>query len=72
MINIKQAVKGIVTFKYYRDGALWYSTEAGDIFPVPIEDAGSSTFNDVENGMLLMRWMRKWNNSNEHIQYVGE
>jgi len=61
MINIKTAVKGTVKFEYFRDHALWYSTEAGDIFPVPIEDAGSATFKREEKGMMLMRWMRKWN-----------
>lgn len=65
MIDIKAAVKSDVTFEYFRDNALWYSTENGDLFPVPIEDAGSSTFNRIEKGMLLMRWMRKWNESNE-------
>jgi hypothetical protein len=63
MINLNAAVKGNVEFQYFRDGALWYATEEGEIFPVPVEDAASSTFNRVEKGMLLMRWMRKWNES---------
>lgn len=61
MINIKKAVTGTVTFEYFRDKCLWYSTEDGDIFPVPVEDAGSATFKKEEKGMMLMRWMRKWN-----------
>lgn len=48
MIDVKQAVKGNVTFEYFRDNALWYSTDNGDIFPVPVEDAGSATFKKVE------------------------
>lgn len=64
MINLKEAVQNEVTFQYFRDGALWYETCNGDLFPVPVSDAGSSTFNKTEKGMLLMRWMRKWNESN--------
>lgn len=63
MIDIKRAVKGNVTFKYFRDSALWYETDHGELFPVSISDAGSATFSDVEKGMYLMRWMRKWNES---------
>lgn len=65
MINLTEAVKHPVTFEYYRDNSLWYSTHDGKLFPVPVSDAGSSTFNKVEKGMLLMRWMRKWNESQE-------
>lgn len=61
MINIKRAVKGNVKFKYFRDDALWYETEHNELFPVPIPEAASATFSDVEKGMHLMRWMRKWN-----------
>lgn len=62
-INIKRAVQENVTFVYYRDSALWYKTAYDELFPVPIEEAGSSTFNHTEKGMFLMRWMRKWNNT---------
>jgi len=64
MIDLKDAVKDNATFQYYRDNALWYATSEGKLFPVPIEDAGSATFNRIEKGMYLMRWMRKWNDSN--------
>lgn len=61
MINIKAAAKGNVEFQYFRDGSLWYATEEGEIFPVPVADAASATFNRVEKGIFLMRCMRKWN-----------
>lgn len=64
MINIKEAVQHEAKFLYFRDNALWYETHTGEIFPVPVEDAGSSTFNRTEKGMYLMRWMRKWNDKN--------
>ena len=35
-------------FVYFRDGALHYQTEDGFVFPVPVEDAGSATFNAEE------------------------
>ena len=61
---LKQRVKGAVRFIYFRDGALWYSTEDGWEFPVPVADTtnaqgGSPTFNAEEKGITLMRWMRK-------------
>jgi hypothetical protein len=61
---LKQRVKGAVRFDYFRDGALWYTTEDGWVFPVPVTDTinaqgGSPTFNAVEKGIILMRWMRK-------------
>ena len=65
MINLTEAVKYPVTFEYYRDNCLWYSTHDDKIFPVPVSDAGSATFKKEEKGMLLMRWMRKWNESQE-------
>lgn len=47
------------TFAYYRDGSLWYTTEDGFLFPVPIEDIGNATFNREEKALLLMRYIRK-------------
>jgi len=63
MINIKRAVteNRKVTYDYYRDGSLWYKTEFGEIFPVPIDDIGNATFNREEKAILLMRYMRRWN-----------
>lgn len=41
-MDIKNAVKGQVFFEYYKDQSLWYSTEQGDLFPVPISDTGNA------------------------------
>jgi len=65
MIDIKETVRSDIHFRYFRDGALWYETCNGDLFPVPVDDAGSSTFNREEKGMYLMRWMRKWNENHK-------
>jgi len=32
-----------VTFSFYRDGQLWYETECGFRFPVPVAEAGTAT-----------------------------
>lgn len=64
-IDIKRAVKGKVTFQFARKGELWYATEAGELFSVPFDDMEDATFNAEEKGMLMMRYMRKWNKSLE-------
>jgi len=69
--NIKEVVRPgrMVVFAYYRDGALWYSTEEvtlpdgstqGNLtFPVPISDIGNATFLAADKAMLFMRYIRK-------------
>ncbi len=46
-------------FVFYRDRALFYETDNGFQFPVPIDDASSATFNHEEKAILLMRYIRK-------------
>ena len=48
-----------VRFKFYRDQQLWYETECGFRFPVPITDAGTATFLDEDRAILFMRYIRK-------------
>ena len=43
-----------VRFSFYRDGQLWYETECGVRFPVPIEDAGTATFLAEDRAILFM------------------
>ena len=61
MYNIKNMVSNgkVARFAYYRDQALHYKTEDGFLFPVPVDDAGSGTFNTEEKAILLMRYIRK-------------
>ena len=65
MVDIKRAVSDnrIVTFKYYRDGSLWYETEFDELFSVRIHDIGNANFNREEKALLLMRYMRIFNAS---------
>lgn len=61
MNSIKDMVKDgkKVQFKFYRQKELWYATECGFEFPVPIEDAGDATFLNEDKAMLFMRYIRK-------------
>lgn len=55
-----EVVKGKkVHFTFYRDGQLWYETEDGFEFPVPINDIGNATFLAEDKAILFMRYIRK-------------
>jgi len=58
-MSIKEYVAGPVKFKRYHKGNLWYVTENGFEFPVPVEDTGDAEFLSMDKGMLYMRWIRK-------------
>ncbi len=55
-----------VTFTNYRKGNLWYITDDGFEFPVPIEDIGDGIFHAEEKAILLMRYIRK------HLEVVNK
>ncbi len=48
-----------VRFRYYRDGELWYTTECGFEFPVPVNDTGTGVFHAEDRAILFMRWLRR-------------
>ena len=48
-----------VRFRFYRDGQLWYETECGFEFPVPIAEAGTATFLAEDKAILFMCYIRK-------------
>ena len=59
-MNIKDIVKNQnAHFVFYRDKSLFYETDDGFRFPIPIDDAGSATLNQEEKAILLMRYIRK-------------
>ena len=60
LMDLKRHIKGKVKFKYYRDNQLFYKTESGLTFPVPIEDIGNATFLAEDKGILFMRYIRKF------------
>jgi hypothetical protein len=48
-----------VKFVRYFDGDLWYTTEDGFEFPVPVVDIGNATFRAEDKAILFMRYIRK-------------
>ena len=59
-MNIKDMIKGKkVQFLFYKEGELWYTTECGFKFPVPIDDVGTAAMNVEDKAILFMRWIRK-------------
>ncbi len=66
-MNIKDIVKNkTVKFMYYREKELWYSTEDGFEFPVPINDVGTAFMKAEDKAILFMRWIRK------HVEKMEE
>ena len=60
MSKIKDLVKDKkVRFSFYRQKELWYTTDDGFEFPVPIEDCGNATFFAEDKAILFMRYIRK-------------
>ena len=60
MFNIKDMVKDkTVRFMFYKEGELWYTTECGFEFPVPINDVGTAAMKNEDKALLFMRWIRK-------------
>lgn len=61
MLTVKDMVKDNkqVTFVHYREGELWYRTEDGFEFPVPVADVGSATMLASDKALLFMRYIRK-------------
>lgn len=65
-MNIKEMVSSgkKVKFLFYKQKELWYETECGFQFPVPIDDTGDGIFLVKDKAMLFMRYIRK------HIQLL--
>ena len=66
MYNLKEMVTDNkkVRFLFYRENELWYTTETGFEFPVPIYDIGNAIFLAEDKALLFMRYIRK------HIAYL--
>lgn len=60
MKTLVEMVKGKqVYFKHYQNNELWYSTECGFMFPVPVSDTGNAEFKNEDKATFFMRWIRK-------------
>lgn len=68
MRTLKEMVSGNskVFFLYYRKGELWYTTDCGFEFPVPMSDTGDGTFYNIDRSMMFMRYIRK------HMESIKE
>ena len=55
-----------VFFVCYKHGELWYKTEDGFDFPVPINDTGDGVFNTEDRAIIFMRYIRK------HLEMLQE
>ena len=66
-MNIKEMVMDgrKVRFLYYKLGELWYATETGFKFPVPIADCGDGAFLAEDKAILFIRYIRK------HADYLA-
>lgn len=49
-----------VKFVKYQRSELWYVTECGFEFPVPLDETGDAAFLDTDKAMMFMRWIRKY------------
>lgn len=60
VLSIKDMVSNNkkVRFVRYQKKELWYVTEDGFEFPVPIEDCGDGDFKDEDKALVFMRWIR--------------
>jgi hypothetical protein len=61
MSSIKEMVSNgkRVQFVRYQQQELWYKTECGFEFPVPISDTSDAAFAAEDKAILFMRWMKK-------------
>lgn len=48
-----------VRFSHYKSNDLWYITEDGFEFPVPVSDTGDGIFLAEDKALLFMRYIRK-------------
>jgi hypothetical protein len=60
MLTLKELIKDKqVHFQFYRHGDLYYKTDDGFEFTVPVSDAGDGIFLNEDKAMLFMRYIRK-------------
>ena len=60
-MSIKDMVSGgqMVTFVCYSKGEMWYKTDSGFDFPVPMDDTGDGIFLAKDKAIMFMRYIRK-------------
>ena len=65
-MNVKEMVSDgkTVRFLKFQENTLWYVTETGFEFPVPVTETPGAVFKDTDGAMFFMRWIRK------HVDFV--
>ena len=58
-MSLKDHVKGRSSFKFYRSGIVYYLTDTGLEFPVPIDDLDGASVTASEKSLYFMRWIKK-------------
>ena len=58
-MKVSDHVRGLTRFEFYREGNLYYKTDTGLTFPVPLEDTQGATFLAEDKSLFFMRWIRK-------------
>lgn len=48
-----------VTFLHYQEKNLWYITDGGLTYSIPVEDTGNGIFLPTERSVYHMKWIRK-------------
>jgi hypothetical protein len=64
-MNVKDMVNNgqKVRISFYSRGSLWYKTDSGFEFPVPVSDrteVGNATFLAEDKAIYFMRYIRKY------------
>ena len=61
MLSLKYMVEDNkqVSFVHFKEGELWYRTEDGFDFPVPVADVGNATMLARDKALLFMRYIRR-------------
>ena len=49
----------MATFIHFVDNQLWYRTDSGFEFPVPLSDTGGAIFLAQDKAIFFTRWIRK-------------
>lgn len=58
-MSVTEYLKGKVKFEFYRKGELYYRTENGFQFRVPVEDTGDGIFLNEDKAMMFLRYIKK-------------
>ena len=60
MWTLKQLIIGKEAhFKQFRNGSLYYETDDGFVFEVPVNELSGASVNATEKASVFMKWIKK-------------